>query len=62
MGKKPFEPAVRVQVLDEDSILQIHKAAFEVLERTGVAINTEEGRKILLDAGCKLTTVIGNFV
>ena len=55
MGKKPFEPAVRVRILDQDSILQIHNAALEVLERTGVAINTEEGRKILLDAGCKLT-------
>lgn len=54
MGKEPFEPAVRVQVLDRDSILKIHNAALEVLERTGVAINTEEGREILLDAGCKL--------
>ena len=55
MGKKAFEPSVRVQVLDKDSILQIHNAALEVLERTGVAINTEQGRKILLDAGCKLS-------
>ncbi len=55
MGKKPFEPSVRVQVLDNDSISQIHNSALEVLERTGVAINTEQGRKILLDAGCNLS-------
>ncbi|MHC4395413.1 MAG: trimethylamine methyltransferase family protein [Planctomycetota bacterium] len=55
MKKKAFEPAVRVQILDQDSILQIHNAALEVLDRTGVAINTEDGRKILLEAGCKLT-------
>ena len=52
--KKAFEPMVRIQVLPEDSISQIHGAALEVLERTGVAINTEEGRKILMDAGCSL--------
>ncbi len=52
--KKPFEPAVRVHVLPEASLSQIHAAALEVLERTGVQINTEEGRKILADAGCTL--------
>jgi len=52
--KEPFEPTVRVQVLPEASIRQIHAAALEVLERTGVQINTEEGRKILVDAGCTL--------
>ncbi len=54
MAKEPFEPTVRVRILDQDSILKIHDGALEVLERTGVAINTEEGRQILLDAGCKL--------
>ena len=54
MTKKLFEPSVRVQILNEDSIEKIHNAALEVLERTGVAINTEEGRKVFLDAGCKL--------
>ena len=52
--KEPFEPAVRVQVLPEASLSQIHAAALEVLEKTGVQINTEEGRKILADAGCTL--------
>jgi len=52
--KEPFEPAVRVQVLPEASLSQIHAAALEVLEKTGVQINTEEGRRILVDAGCTL--------
>jgi len=42
-----------LQILGKDAISQIHNATLEVLERTGIAINTEEGRKILLDAGCK---------
>jgi len=52
--KEPFEPTVRVQVLPESSLSQIYAAALEVLERTGVQINTEEARKILVDAGCTL--------
>ena len=53
MTKQPFEPSTRIQILDKDSILKIHNAALEVLQRTGVAINTTQGRQILLDAGCK---------
>jgi len=53
MSKDFFEPSVRVRILNDDAILQIHHAALEVLERTGVAINTDQGRNILLDAGCK---------
>ena len=49
-----FEPSLRVQVLSEKEITDIHDATCEVLEDTGVAINTQQGRKILLDAGCKL--------
>ncbi len=48
-----FEPSCRLQILPADSIRQIYEAALEILQRTGVAINTQEGRKILLDAGCK---------
>ena len=51
--KGRFEPAVRLNVLGKDAISKIHNATLEVLERTGVTINTEEGRKTLLDAGCK---------
>ena len=51
--KTPFEPTVRMQVLDSQAISDIHNAALEVLDRVGLEIHTEEGRKILLDAGCK---------
>jgi trimethylamine--corrinoid protein Co-methyltransferase len=49
-----FEPSIRLTVLPEDSIRAIHNSALEVLESTGVAINTEEGRNIMVDGGCKL--------
>jgi trimethylamine--corrinoid protein Co-methyltransferase len=58
--RKPFKPAVRVQVLDRESITKIHNATLEVLEKTGVAINTAEGRKILTNAGCGLKN--GNVI
>jgi len=51
--KAAFEPAVRLRILDDNSISAIHDATLEVLERTGVVINTEEGRRILTDAGAK---------
>ena len=54
MIRRPFDPSVRVQILDESSIEQIHKAALAVLEKTGVKIITEDARNILLDGGCKL--------
>ena len=60
MSRQAFEPRVRLSILDEGSICKIHEATLEVLERTGVAINTEEGRAILLDAGC--TSVRGNVI
>ena len=54
MVRKTFEPSSRVQILDQSSIEQIHEAALEVLEKTGVKIITEDARKILLDGGCTL--------
>lgn len=51
--KTPFEPTVHMQVLDERAISDVHAAALEILERIGLEVHTEEGRKILLDAGCK---------
>ena len=51
--KERFEPSVRLNVLGKDAISKIHNATLEVLERTGITLNTEEGRKTLLDAGCK---------
>ncbi len=55
MGKKHFEPVVRLQILDQASILKIHEATLQVLEDTGVEINTDEGKKVLLDAGCMIS-------
>ena len=52
MAGTPFETSSRVQILNQSSIEQIHKAALEVLEQTGVKIITEDARKILLDGGC----------
>lgn len=51
--QRGFVPKVRVRVLDESDIRQIHAATLEVLERTGVSITAEEGRDILLRAGAK---------
>ncbi len=50
-GPRGFVPKVRVRVLDQDDISQIHAATLEVLERTGVSISAPEGRDILLKAG-----------
>ncbi len=50
-GPRGFVPKVRVRVLDQDDISQIHAATLEVLERTGVSITAPEGRDILLKAG-----------
>ena len=49
-----FDPVVRTQILSEAQIKQVHNATMKVLENTGVSIKTENARKILLDAGCKL--------
>ena len=54
MSKAVFEPSIRISMLGEKQIKDIHNAVLEVLGKTGVAIKTEEGRKILCDAGCKL--------
>ena len=53
-NKTSFDPVVRTRILSESQIKQIHNAALKVLENTGISIKTEQARKILLDAGCKL--------
>jgi len=50
-GQRGFVPSVRVRILGENDIRQIHAATLVVLERTGVAIIAPEGREILLRAG-----------
>jgi trimethylamine--corrinoid protein Co-methyltransferase len=52
-GHRGFVPKVRVQVLAEKDIADIHRATLEVLERTGVSITAAEGREVLLAAGAK---------
>ena len=52
-GPRGFVPRVRVRVLDENYVSQIHTATLEVLERTGVSITAPEGRRILLGAGAR---------
>lgn len=42
----------RREVLTEDGVERIHYVALDVLEKTGVAVHSEKGRKILADAGC----------
>ena len=42
----------RREVLSKDGVRRIHYVALDVLERTGVAVRSEKGRKILRDAGC----------
>jgi trimethylamine--corrinoid protein Co-methyltransferase len=42
----------RREVLTRDGIGRIHYAALDVLEKTGVAVHSEKGRKILRAAGC----------
>ena len=47
--------SVRLRVLEEDEIKEIHLATLEVLEKTGVRVNCEEGLEILGDAGCRIS-------
>jgi len=42
----------RREVLAKDGVEKICYVALDVLERTGVAVHSEKGRKILADAGC----------
>ena len=45
---------VRLNVLTEDEIQQIHQATLEVLERTGVKVICDEALELLRDAGCEV--------
>ena len=53
MPTEPFEPSVRLQILTDKQIEQIHAAALDVLADTGITLNTDRSRQILLNAGCK---------
>jgi trimethylamine--corrinoid protein Co-methyltransferase len=41
------------RVLDDDQLYEIHLSVLEVLERTGIAVQHEEARKLLKKAGCR---------
>jgi len=49
--RRGFVPKVRVRVLQDSDIREIHQATLEVLEKTGVSIVAPQGRDILLRAG-----------
>jgi len=42
------------QVLSEDQLYEIHLAVLEVLERTGVEVQHEQARELLIKAGCRV--------
>ena len=56
MGK-----SVNFSVFTEDEIKDIHFATLEVLERTGVKVCSEEGLKLLGDAGCTISNDIARI-
>ena len=43
----------KIRVLSEEAIRAIHNATLEVFEQTGVEMQDEQGRQILLDAGAQ---------
>ncbi len=52
-----------LQVLSEEERGRIHEASLDILEHTGVRVETEQGRRILMDAGAIVneTTEIVRF-
>lgn len=43
----------RIRVLNSRQIEQIHQASLNILRKTGVRIDSEKARKVLLSAGCR---------
>ena len=46
---------VRLNILTEDEIQEIHAGTLEVLEKTGVRVCSDKGLHLLADAGCKVS-------
>jgi trimethylamine--corrinoid protein Co-methyltransferase len=44
----------QLRILENEELDRIHYSILEVLEKTGVKIESEEARKILADAGCEV--------
>lgn len=45
---------MKFEMLCEEEIKKIHAATLQVMEKTGVQIHSDEAKKLLKDAGCKL--------
>ncbi len=43
-----------IQVLSEEERARIHEASLDILENTGVRVETEQGRRILAEAGARV--------
>lgn len=43
-----------IQVLSEEERIRIHEATLDILENTGVRVETDEGRRILAEAGARV--------
>ncbi len=41
----------QLQLLDDEQIIQIHKATLGILENTGVKIQNPEAKAVLVEAG-----------
>ena len=45
---------MKFEMLSEREVIKIHKAALQVLEKTGSQIHSAEAKELLSDAGCKI--------
>ena len=43
----------QLQLLDDEQIIQIHKATLGILEKTGVKIQNPEAKAVLVEAGAE---------
>ena len=44
----------RLKVISANQMAQIHEAGLEILDRTGVVVQTEEARRLMADRGCRV--------
>lgn len=52
---------LRFQVLSDDEIAEIHARSLEVLDRTGVFIESDEVLQMLSEAGCRVRNGVAKF-
>ncbi len=46
-----------IQVLSEEERVRIHEASLDILENTGVRVETAQGRRILQKSGAKVDEI-----